>query len=108
MLYILLIWSIDLLLTGLSFEGDVCRFKFHIITTPCCKVTTVFIVSHSHLFVGTRRRSPLSVAAAAIFMISQLNEKDKKELKGVYSYRGFVVMAVRYQVLGSILGHLNL
>ena len=33
-------------------------------------------------FVGLCRKSPISVAAAAIYMISQLNEKEKKPLKG--------------------------
>ena len=30
------------------------------------------------------RKSPISVAADAIYMISQLNEKEKKALKGVH------------------------
>jgi hypothetical protein len=44
------------------------------------------IVSDLTLFVGLRRKSPISVAAAAIYMISQLNEKEKKPLKGASTF----------------------
>lgn len=41
------------------------------------------------------RKSPISVAAAAIYMISQLNEKDKKALKDISRVAGVAEVTIR-------------